>query len=60
MPTMLNGLNKIPPIWFMAACATLLLSVFDPKTHSEDYLRVRAKARVRARVTEVVEPVLVL
>ena len=37
-----------PPISFMAAFATSLLSILDPNTHSEP--RVRARARVRVRV----------
>ena len=63
---MLIGLHKIPQISFMAAFATLLLSILDPGTHSNQMPRVRARARGRARVrnrvrvTELVEPVLVL
>ena len=60
MPAMLIGLNKMPQISFMAAFATSLLSILDPNTHSDPSLGVRARARVRARVTELVEPVLVL
>ena len=35
---MLIGLNKIPPISFMAAFATSLLSILDPNTHSNPSL----------------------
>ena len=38
MPAMLIGLNKIPPISFMAAFATSLLSILDPNTHSDPSL----------------------
>ena len=34
MPVMLIGLNKIPQISFMAAFATSLLSILDPKINS--------------------------
>ena len=38
MPAMLIGLNKIPPISFMSAFATSLLSILDPNTHSDPSL----------------------
>ena len=38
MPGMLIRLNKIPPIPFMAAFATSLLSILDLNTHSDPSL----------------------
>ena len=38
MPAMLIGLNKIPPISFMAAFTTSLLFILDPNTHSDPSL----------------------
>ena len=61
MLAMLIRLNKIHQISVMAAFATSLLFILDPNTNSALSLGlVRATARVRARVTELVEPVLVL
>ena len=39
MLAMLNRLNKIPQISFMAAVATSLLSILDPKNNSDPSLR---------------------
>ena len=59
MPAMLFRLNKIPQSSFMATFATSLLSIVDPNNNVDPSLGLEL-GLVRARVTELVEPVLVL
>ena len=57
MPAMLIRLNKIPQISIMAVFVISLLSILGPNENFDPSL---VRARARARVTELVEPVLVL